>query len=540
MLRHIKVASRSAILFGLLGLITLLLGIFALSQLNKLYVSSSELGTERMPRITLTGELRVDFNLARLSALSYVLAESDNERRSIMDSTLTYAHNYAEKLVRLKAISDNPEALATLDQLGSELDKYTSALKEFFKVADRGDLHDIKMMREETLDEIASAIMTLLRQFVQYQNDAAARTIQLSADINKQSLISISLAIIVSLAAIISFALLFSRSIVLPLRDAVTQAEYIANADLSHYFDDNAKDEAGDLIRALSKMQQKLHDTIENIADSSHQLAATSEELSQVTNDTTKVVQEQSDQLEQAATAVNELTAAIDEVATSANLTSSNSDQVNAKAQEGLVKLNHASNSLGTLVENINGTSQVIGQLSDNVNEIGSVIDVIKAIAEQTNLLALNAAIEAARAGESGRGFAVVADEVRALAHRTQQSTEEIERMIHDVQANTQSAVSNMSKSTEYASTTMTTSTELGEALKEVVYLISQINEQNINIASAAEEQATVAREVDRNLVSIRDLSFQTSAGANQTNASSQELASLAERLNGLITHFRL
>src|SRR5690606_17212241 len=225
-------------------------------------------------------------------------------------------------------------------------------------------------------------------------------------------------------------------------------------------------------------------------------------------------------------------TVAVDEVANSASTTSSNSEQVNAKARMGQGKLEETIDTIGKLVGEIEKTTNGIMVLANNVKDIGQVLDVIRAIAEQTNLLALNAAIEAARAGESGRGFAVVADEVRALAHRTQESTKEIERMIGNVQDKTDTAVTSMGTSNEWAQSTTGMAQELSTALFEITSLIEEISEQNLNIASAAEEQAMVAREVDKNLVAIRDLSYQTSSGANETNASSQELAHLAEQMS--------
>src|SRR5690554_4760581 len=195
------------------------------------------------------------------------------------------------------------------------------------------------------------------------------------------------------------------------------------------------------MMKAMQQMQEQLHRTINHIADSSHQLATTSEELSIVTNESSKIVHDQGEQLEQAATAVNEMTAAVDEVASNASATSNNSAQANEKAQIGQSKLNETIATIYNLAAEISKTTEDIMALAGNVQEIGQVIDVIRAIAEQTNLLALNAAIEAARAGESGRGFAVVADEVRALAHRTQESTKEIERMIGNVQDKTDTAV---------------------------------------------------------------------------------------------------
>ena len=194
--------------------------------------------------------------------------------------------------------------------------------------------------------------------------------------------------------------------------------------------------------------------------------------------------------------------------------------------------------SINDLAEGVTVTAGQVGELADKVRDISKVLDVIRAIAEQTNLLALNAAIEAARAGDAGRGFAVVADEVRALAHRTQQSTQEIEEMIGGIQQGTDRAVQAMQRSNDQARSTLVVAEAAGEALNQIAAAIATISERNLLVASASEEQAQVAREVDRNLVNIRDLSMQTSAGANQTSAASQELAQLAVGLRTLVTRF--
>ena len=185
-------------------------------------------------------------------------------------------------------------------------------------------------------------------------------------------------------------------------------------------------------------------------------------------------------------------------------------------------------------------TAGDIEQLAASANEISRVLDVIGSIAGQTNLLALNAAIEAARAGEAGRGFAVVADEVRALAHRTQQSTGEIEQMIGQIQSGTERAVSAMHSSQGRASGTLDVAEAAGQALELIAEAIASINQRNLVIASASEQQASVAREVDRNLVNIRDLSMQTSAGAHQTSAAAQDLSRLAVELNAMVAQFKV
>jgi methyl-accepting chemotaxis protein len=192
------------------------------------------------------------------------------------------------------------------------------------------------------------------------------------------------------------------------------------------------------------------------------------------------------------------------------------------------------------MTQDVQTTSQLVEGLAEQGRDIGKVLDVIRGLADQTNLLALNAAIEAARAGEAGRGFAVVADEVRALAHRTQQSTSEIERMIGSIQSGTEHAVDSMRNSTERAESTLNIARGAGMSLDTINTAIVEINERNLVIASAAEEQAQVAREVDRNLVNIRDLSVQSATGANQTSAASNELSRLALDLNNMVGRFSL
>ncbi|WP_371926947.1 methyl-accepting chemotaxis protein [Pseudomonas sp. SJZ101] len=283
-----------------------------------------------------------------------------------------------------------------------------------------------------------------------------------------------------------------------------------------------------------------LKTTIQQIASASGQLAAAAEQLTSVTDDGGRALIRQNDEIQQAATAVTEMTSAVEEVARNAVATSQASQSTSTQASEGRDQARSAVQAINHATEEITSSTGLVKDLAMQVRDIGKVLDVIRGIAEQTNLLALNAAIEAARAGEQGRGFAVVADEVRALAARTQASTGEIEGMIHAVQDRADSAVDAMSKSQARVTETQSLARATGEALEQIAEGISQINDRNLVIATASEEQAHVAREVDRNLVNIQDLSTQTAAGATQTNASSQELSNLALSFNTLVGRFRL
>ncbi|WP_417715102.1 methyl-accepting chemotaxis protein [Pseudomonas rhodesiae] len=290
----------------------------------------------------------------------------------------------------------------------------------------------------------------------------------------------------------------------------------------------------------MAKMQTKLRDTLQRIAGSASQLASAAEELNAVTDESARGLTRQNNEIEQAATAVNEMTSAVEEVARNAVSTSEASRNATASAGDGRDLVQETVSAIERMSGDVQATATLIGDLATESRDIGKVLDVIRGLADQTNLLALNAAIEAARAGEAGRGFAVVADEVRALAHRTQQSTSEIERMIGSIQSGTEHAVDSMRNSTERAESTLNIAKGAGLSLETINSAVVEINERNLVIASAAEEQAQVAREVDRNLVNIRDLSVQSATGASQTSAASGELSRLAVDLNGMVGRFRL
>ncbi|MFJ4443461.1 methyl-accepting chemotaxis protein [Pseudomonas sp. NPDC089422] len=287
-------------------------------------------------------------------------------------------------------------------------------------------------------------------------------------------------------------------------------------------------------------MQSSLQQTLRQIDGSSTQLAAAAEELTAVTEEGRRDNQLQHAEIEQAATAVTQMTSATEEVAHNAAQASQLTRDARETALAGKHKMDDALLSLNELIREVLASADQVQGLSEAAQGIGRVLDVIRTIAEQTNLLALNAAIEAARAGEAGRGFAVVADEVRGLAHRTAQSTREIESMITAMQQETSIAVHTMHASTSRTQETLALAEAASMALQTLLSSSERINERNQVISSAAAEQTEVARSTDRNLLAIQELSVQTSAGALQTCAASQSLARLALELSDLVRQFRM
>ncbi|MCQ4275487.1 methyl-accepting chemotaxis protein [Stutzerimonas degradans] len=537
-IRNMNISRRSALGFGLIGLIVLLLGVFALRQMTMIRDEAAKVSNQWLPSITALGELNQHTLRIRIHTLRLLIDRSRLEaNRAVVSkfrSELKPLENAYAKTIFMS------EEKALFDGYVNARQRFDGVLDEVQRLESSGQLEAAVEVVGSQLNETASAMSEAVRELVRF-NDTQA---QLSAR-NAQDYFTQARAWMVAMLVVAGLltwllAWLFTRSIVQPLGEAVKVAEVVAGGDLSQPIEIAGSDEPARLLIALKAMQGSLRETIQRISDSSNQLASAAEELNVVTEDSTRGLHQQNTEIEQAATAVNEMTTAVDEVARNAVATSEASRESDETAQQGRQQVIRTVDSIGLLANDVTHTATVVEQLAGRVREISKVLDVIRAIAEQTNLLALNAAIEAARAGDAGRGFAVVADEVRALAHRTQQSTQEIEQMIGDVSQGTDQAVQAMQASNQRARTTLEVAQAAGAALDAIAQAIGQISERNLVIASASEEQAQVAREVDRNLVNIRDLSLQTSAGANQTSAASQELARLAVDLNGLVTRFRV
>ncbi|WP_373416395.1 methyl-accepting chemotaxis protein [Pseudomonas sp. ABC1] len=234
------------------------------------------------------------------------------------------------------------------------------------------------------------------------------------------------------------------------------------------------------------------------------------------------------------------MAATVQEVARNAEEASNAARLADEQAVKGSAVVSQAVRQMGGLSEEIDRSAEAVNVLSKESERIGSVLTVINEIAGQTNLLALNAAIEAARAGEAGRGFAVVADEVRGLASRTQQSTAEIEELIGSLQQGSQQAVVMMEGSRRMAGETVGLARNAGDELNAITRTVSQIQAMNQQIATAAEQQSSVAEEINRSVLNVRDVAEQSAAASEETAASSVELARLGGQLQVLLGRFRL
>lgn len=321
------------------------------------------------------------------------------------------------------------------------------------------------------------------------------------------------------------------------LQDAALR---LARGDLSTQVHITCKDELLNIAESFNTVSKEFNTLISELVSNSEQLASASEELSLVTSETTVGVNEQQLQTQQVATAMNEMTSAVQEVAKHGVDASKATQQASEEATTGKTVVDEVIQSITNLAQEIISSSEVINAVDSSSENIGTVLDVIKGIAEQTNLLALNAAIEAARAGEQGRGFAVVADEVRTLAGRTHDSTQEIEKMIEQLQEGAKKAVNHMEQSRENAILTVSKASDAEESLDKITQAVNTVNDINTLIASAAEEQSAVAEEVNRNINLISSIADQSAVSTQQIADSSNELAQLASNMKSRTGRFKL
>jgi len=349
-------------------------------------------------------------------------------------------------------------------------------------------------------------------------------------------------AAIIALIAIMLLALLVVRSIITPLKSAVSAMSDIAQGggDLRHRLAVDGNDELSQLAQAFNRFASQVRDLVAQVAGSTSTLNVSANELNKIMRQAEQGVLRQQSESDQVATAMNEMAASATEVADSAMRASSSAADAEDLVSNSKQTLLKTVRVIDGLAEQVTHGVSVIADLSKESDSIGGVLDVIRSIAEQTNLLALNAAIEAARAGEAGRGFAVVADEVRTLASRTQKSTQEIQQMIQRLQAGIKGAIELISNLKQSSQSSVDEIRQVEVALNQISTAVNTINNMNAQIATAAEEQTHVSGAINENVHQIVVVIEETAAGTRSASATSERLNALATELDQLVSNYKV
>ncbi|VVQ13013.1 hypothetical protein PS918_05542 [Pseudomonas fluorescens] len=536
--RHLSIAKRAVISFGIIALLVLLQGLFALKQVAEVRATGQHTESVSLPSTRYLGEIRDYILSIRVLSLRMAL----NREPKVLDATVTRLHQvqgWLEQALDKFAPLVGDYNRAPYEKFVATVTRYRQALAQYESLSQDNRHEEMTALLNGRIQDDSTLTGDQFAELVALTANEVSQSAQQADALYHQVKVTVVAALVAVSLLTVFLAWLLIRSIVVPIRQAVAVAEQVAAGDLGTPIHSQGGDETARLLSALSIMQGSLRETLQRISEASTQLAAAAGQMNHSTHLDSSRLQQQHNEIEQAATAVNEMTVAVEEVARNAVSTSDSTRQSTRQASQGQARVIETLDAIQAMSANAGQALQQVQTLAEQSREIGKVLDVIRAIAEQTNLLALNAAIEAARAGEAGRGFAVVADEVRALAHRTQQSTREIELMIGRVQGDTEGVVLSMHGNSQRVAETLSIAEQAGVALAQITRAMEQIHERNLVIASASEEQAAVAREVDRNLLNIRDLSLQSADASTRTSATSQEMSQLAAGLQNLVLRFR-
>ncbi|KPX85087.1 Methyl-accepting chemotaxis protein [Pseudomonas amygdali pv. mellea] len=541
MLRQLKIAARTSACFALMVVLVFGLGIFSIQQLHGIREQSLEIENDALPGIALGDDIALAVEKTRTTVAKMLATHDLAQVAQAHNEFLERKAGFQKAVEAYDPLITDDEERALVEGLKSTYQGYIEHAEKVYTLINENQAEAGRALVWGEMKAMAESIEAALGKLEKINDDSEAESSAAATSVYENALIVTQGVMFLTVLLTVLLAWRLTKSLAVPISQALHSSETIAAGDLRpSAINREGTDEAALLLQSMERMRGNLSQTLTQVGDAAHQLASATEQMSVLMVNSNADLVVQNSEIEMAATAVTEMSQAVDEVARNAVATSEESKASSVSAREGQEELNQTVQSILELTRNV-GTASVEAQaLATRTLDITKVLDVIRAVSEQTNLLALNAAIEAARAGDAGRGFAVVADEVRALAHRTSESTREIETMIGHIQQGTKSTLVALEVSTEQAQRTKQQAESANAVLASIASSVMVIDERNTVIASASEEQALVAREVDRNLVRIRDLSAQSAVRTGQTGSASQSLAELASDLTTTLRQFKL
>ncbi|MDH5181421.1 MAG: methyl-accepting chemotaxis protein [Gammaproteobacteria bacterium] len=463
---------------------------------------------------------------------------------TMLENIKLYRDGFDKKLAKIAAYGDmlTFEQADAIEQINNEKETWYKHLEGMIeKHSSEQWRADSYLIRTE-IGPLVARIDQKVNQLVEQQRQ---QTEQTSKDVLNQvswtrNILLILLIVGISLGVMSSWFMVHIISG--PLNDTVNALHDIAEGegDLTRRLKTRGNDEIAQVGNGFNRFVTRIHDTMKTVSGATAQLAAASEEMTMVATETSKGVMQQKSETELVATSMTEMASTAQEMARNAELAAKGTRDADEQAAEGKRIVAHTMSVINALAGEVERAAGVIKNLESHSQQIGSIAEVIRDIAEQTNLLALNAAIEAARAGEQGRGFAVVADEVRNLASRTQQSTQEIESMIQELQSGTSEAANVMEQGRGKAHDSVEQATLAAKSLDMITSAVNEVMAMNTQIADSARQQGNVSEEISKNINTITGIADETNAGTMQMSRASNELSQLAADLQQLVNQFKV
>lgn len=541
--RLLGLRSKILLPFALTAIALLLIGIFSAFTFRGLVADTEEIAGNSLPAISEALNADRDLYQALVAQTAFVNAAALG--RDPENQKEVFTENAVQALDRMNSAIQRLEGSGIAEKVvgfSDAYDRWMEAAASSMDLAESG----IRQAAQAKLNGESQDAFYELRDYFDVVGTHADRQAQISAAHASEEAFSRSVVILVisfaTVVVCIGLFVIFLRMILASIKALKDQLDNIAQGegDLTQRVPVESEDDLGQLAASFNQVLSNLQGMIGTVQQLSNRLGDEAGQLSTAARDNNDGIIRQSDLTSMVATAVNEMQSAIEEVAGNASRAADVTRQAQKTSENGGQIIQNSSIQVQALAEQISKAVEVIRKLSEDSNNITSVLDVIRGVAEQTNLLALNAAIEAARAGEQGRGFAVVADEVRTLAQRTQQSTEDIQRMIIALQTGVSDIVDVMETGSQQAGETRRLATEAEKELKVILESMNDIMDVNSSVASATEQQTQVVEEINRNIVNINELASESSRRSESITDISSNLGSYASELKQQTGRFKV
>ncbi|MBY0572144.1 MAG: MCP four helix bundle domain-containing protein, partial [Undibacterium sp.] len=509
---HFKIGTRLAFAFGSLMLVLIILIAISALRLTSIGTANRQIVMENWPSSELTFKINAAMRDNATKTLElFIMSDASARAKQYVkiDTNKKNLTEWVNKLSKFSANTSNSEAFEKLKTSGAVFATSFGEVADLIELDQRDEA--MKMMSDKTFPALESSLAHLSLITTQETKEMDQNGANITADIAFSRTLIISLGAIALIACIV-FAVLITKSITVPLGEAVAAARLVAEGDLTNRIQVNSRDETGQLLSALVDMNTSLVMTIGQVHRVAASISTGAGEIASGNADLSARTESQAGSLEETASSMEELTSTVKQNADNARQANQLVISASAVAVKG-----------GEVVGHVVST---MGSIKDSSRKIVDIIGVIDGIAFQTNILALNAAVEAARAGEQGRGFAVVATEVRNLAQRSASAAKEIKELI--------------SSSVEKVDFGSKLVDEAGQTMSEIVESVRHVADIMAEITSASQEQSAGIEQVNQAINHMDEMTQQNAALVEEAAAATESLQDQAQELTQAVNVFKL